>query len=179
VRLAAAWLLMLWVGTAALAASGTVAERKAMMKLFPDAVRTLGEMFRGTRPYDQKEFKAAAETIRKNSGAALREKFPPGSVGEGSQAKPEIFAEWAEFTLLSDRTELLAAALTAAADRAPDGIGEDMRMARGAMMGGSLLGSRAKPLTPAEIAAMPAEHAFHLLAEQCATCHARFRFRDE
>jgi cytochrome c556 len=179
VRLAAVGLLMACVGTAALAASGVVAERKAMMKLFPDAVRTMGEMFRGTRPYDQKAFKAAAETIRNSAGAALRAKFPPGSVGEGSQAKPEIFAAWTEFALLSDQMELLAAAVSSAADRAPDGIGDDMRMGNGTMMGGSLLGSRAKPLTPAEIAAMPAEHAFHLLAEQCTACHAKFRFRDE
>jgi cytochrome c556 len=179
VRLATAWAILLCACASVLAASGVIGERKATMKLFPDAVRTMGEMFRGTRPYDQKAFKAAAETIRSNSGAALREKFPPGSVGEGSQARPEIFVEWAEFTVRSDQMELLAAALSHAADGAPHGIGDDMRMGKGTMMGGSLLGSRAKPLTPAEIAAMPAEHAFHLLAEQCTACHAKFRFRDE
>jgi cytochrome c556 len=179
VRIAAGWLLLLALAGAAVAASSVIKERREVMKSFPAAVRTMGEMFRGSRPYDAREFKAAAEQIRSNSGAALTERFPPGSVGEGSQAMPDIFTHWSEFTGMSEQLELLAAALSAAADRAPNGITDDMRMKGAMAAGGSLLGSRAKALTQAEIAAMPAEHVFHMMAEQCTSCHAKFRFRDE
>jgi cytochrome c556 len=179
VRLAAAGLLIAGLTGAALAATGVIAERREVMKSFAPAVRTMGEMFRGSRPYDAAGFKAAAELIRGNGGAELLAKFPTGSIGQGSQARPEIFSDWAEFAERADQLQLLAAALVTAADRAPNGISEDMRMKGAMTTGGTLLASRTKPLTEQEIAGLPAEHVFHLMAEQCTACHAKFRFPDE
>ena len=135
-------------------------------------------MFAGKRTYDWRQFKAAAELIHQGSGAALRADFPPGSIGEGSHAMPEIFSNWPEFTQRADQLALLAAGLSRAADASHDAIGSDMRMRTGITMGGSLLASREKPLTEAEISALPAEHIFHLMVEQCTACHAKFRSRD-
>jgi len=172
-------LLSVICGAAVAATANIIAERRETMKSFAGASRTIGDMFAGKRPYDSRRFKAAAELIRQKSGNALRGDFPPGSTGEGSEATPEIFADWDEFTLLSDQLGLLAAALSSAADRSPKEIGGDMRMRAGMAMGGSLLGGRAKPLTEREISAFPAEHVFHLMLEQCTTCHAKFRIRQK
>jgi cytochrome c556 len=166
------------VGTAA-AATGIVAERRETMKSFSVATRVIAEMFAGKQPYDYDRFKAAADLIRGKSGAALRAEFPSGSIGEGSRAKPEIFAEWPEFTQRTDQLALLADGLSKAAGRSPHAIGSDMRMTTGMPMGGSLLASRAKPLTETEISSLPAEHVFHLMIEQCTGCHAKFRTADE
>ena len=80
--------------------------------------------------------------------------------------------------ILADRLAVLGGALAADAAGSPDAIGSSMRMKPGTMMGGgSLLGGRQKPLTDAEAAGLPAEHAFHLLLETCTSCHAKFRAR--
>jgi cytochrome c556 len=173
-------LLLLAVGAgAAMAASSIVAERRETMKSFATAARTIADMFAGKQPYESGRFKAAAELIRQKSGAALRAEFPAGSIGEDSRAKPEISQHWPEFALHADQLALLADGLAKAADRSPHEIGSDMRMKTGMPMAGSLLASRAKPLTETEISSLPAEHVFHLMMEQCTACHAKFRNADK
>src|SRR5262249_5490410 len=147
VRLVATLVVLAAAAGAAGAAAGTVAERRETMKSFATAARTIADMFAGKQPYDCARFKSAAELIRVKSGAALQGEFPAGSIGEGSRAKPEIFAEWPEFAVRADQLGLLADGLAKAADRSPHEIGSDMRMKTGMPMGGSLLASRAKPLT--------------------------------
>jgi cytochrome c556 len=175
VRLLTALLLLSVAAEAAAATSGIVAERRETMKSFAAAVRTISDMFAGKQPYDSGRFKAAAALIGQKSGPALKAEFPAGSSGEGSRAKPEIFAEWPQFGLHADQLALLADGLAKAADRSPHEIGDDMRMKTGMPMGGTLLASRAKPLTQTEISWLPAEHVFHLMIEQCTGCHAKFR----
>ena len=178
-KLAIVLLLTVAGAGAAAAASGVVAERRETMKSFASAARTISDMFAGKQQYDSRRFKAAADLIGQKSGAALRAEFPAGSIGEGSRAKPEIFADWPQFALHADQLAMLADGLAKAADRSPREIGSDMRMKTGMPMGGTLLASRAKPLTETEISSLPAEHVFHLMIEQCTACHAKFRTADE
>ena len=173
-----AGVLIACAGAAAMATAATgsmIERRQETMKSMAMAARTIGDMFRGKLSYDANAFKAAAELIRTRSGQALLDDFPPGSTGDRSEAKTEIWAQWDEFQILADRLSVLGAALAADAEASPDAIGSDMRMHGGAMMGGSLLGGRPKPLTAAEAAGLPAEHAYHLMLEACTTCHAAFR----
>ena len=170
--------LIACIGVVAIAAATTTAtidKRQAAMKSMAIAARTIGDMFRGKLAYDANTFEAAAELIRASSGRMLLDDFPPGSLGERSEANEHIWGQWDEFQILAGRLSVLGAALAADAERSPNAIGSNMRMQPGAMIGGSLLGGRPKPLSDAEAADLPAEHAYHLMLEACTSCHAKFR----
>ena len=171
--------LVACIGSVAIAAATTSAaidKRQAVMKSMATAAKTIGDMFQGKVAYDANAFEAAAELIRRSSGKTLLDDFPPGSLGEHSQANETIWAQWDEFEIIAGRLSILGAALGADAAKSPDAIGSSMRMQPGATMGGgSLLGGQPKPLTEAEVAGIPAEHAYHLMLEACTSCHAKFR----
>lgn len=156
-------------------ANGIVAERQAAMKEMARAAKTIADMFEGKLSYDAVVFKDAAETIRRQSGDALVTEFPPGSFGGRSDASAEIDKSRAEFAALAGHLEKFASALSDAADDAPDGITKSMRMGQGMMTGDSLLGKRRTGKAEADPSTMPAEHVFHLMLQDCASCHAKFR----
>jgi cytochrome c556 len=157
------------------AVAPVVAERQASMKAMAEAAKTISGIFAGKLAYDAAAFKEAAETIRRRSGSAMVDEFPAGSFSDTSAAKAEIGQSREEFAALARHLESLAAALSSAAARAPDGITESMRMAPGMAMGSSLLGKRAGGAAGADPSKMPAEHVFHLMLQNCTDCHAKFR----
>ncbi|CAN7586978.1 cytochrome c [Mesorhizobium amorphae] len=157
------------------AVSPVVAERQASMKAMASAAKTISGIFDGKMAYDAVAFKEAAETIRRRSGSAMVDAFPAGSFGAPSAAKAEIEQSREEFAALALHLESLATALSDAADEAPNGITEAMRMKPGMAMGSSLLGKRAGGAAEADPSKMPAEHLFHLMLQDCTNCHAKFR----
>jgi cytochrome c556 len=157
------------------AVAPVVAERQASMKAMANAAKTISGIFDGKLAYDAAVFKEAAETIRRRSGSATVDAFPADSLGEPSAAKAEIEQSREEFAALAGHLETLAMALSSAADKAPDGITESMRMAPGMAMGSSLLGKRAGGAADADPSKMPAEHLFHLMLQDCTNCHVKFR----
>jgi cytochrome c556 len=157
------------------AVAPVVAERQASMKAMANAAKTISGIFDGKLAYDAAAFKAAAETIRRRSGSAMVDAFPADSLGEPSAAKTEIEQSREEFAALARHLESFAAALSEAANDAPDGITEAMRMKPGMAMGGSLLGKRAGGAAEADPSKMPAEHIFHLMLQDCTNCHTKFR----
>lgn len=175
--------LLLAGSSAAIAAHGVddplVAERQASMKAIAEAARTIDWMFSRRRDYDSRAFKGAAETIRQHSGEALVSQFPLGSFGGHSGATAEIDRSREEFVALSNHLETFAAELSRAADEAPDRLTDDMKMGDHVPMGGSLLGRRPGRDADADPSTMPAEHVFHLMLEDCASCHAKFREKAE
>ena len=175
----AAILLATGIGAAlpGTAVKAIVAERQASMKAMAEAAKTISGMFEGKQSYDAAAFKEAAEAIRLRSGEAMVDTFPAGSLGAPSAAKGEIDQSREEFAALARHLEMLAAALSAAADGAPDGITQSMRMAPGMAMGSSLLGKRAAVPADTDLSKVPAEHAFHLILQDCTNCHAKFRVR--
>lgn len=152
-----------------------VAERKASMKAMAQAAKTISGMFEGKLSYEAAAFKDAIDTIRRKSGDALVSEFPAGSFGGQSDATAEIDRSREEFTALAFHLEEFASALSEAAEGAPDGITDDMRMAHGGLMGGSLLGRRADEAGESDPSKIPAEHVFHLMLQDCTGCHAKFR----
>jgi cytochrome c556 len=157
------------------AVAPVVAERQASMKALASAAKTISEIFAGKVAYDAAAFKAAAETIRRRSGSAMVDAFTAGSLGDPSAAKAEIEQSREEFAMIAAHLESLAAALSDAADKAPDGITQAMRMKPGMAMGSSLLGKRAGGVAESDPSKMPAEHVFHLMLQDCTNCHAKFR----
>nr|WP_258045696.1 cytochrome c [Mesorhizobium sp. NBSH29] len=156
-------------------ANGIVGKRQNAMKQMARAVKTIADMFEGRLVYDAAEFKSAAETVRRQSGETLVKGFPAGSLGDPSDAKADIDTSRAEFIALAKHLEKFASALSVAADSAPDGITKSMRMGPGMMMDGSILGKKRAAKSVADVSTLPAEHVFHLMLQDCASCHARFR----
>jgi cytochrome c556 len=152
-----------------------VAQRQNSMKAMANAAKTIGGMFEGKLTYDGTAFKGAAETLRRLAGNALVAEFPQGSFGGTSAAKPDIDQSREEFAALARHLDRLASSLSKAADNAPNRITEAMRMAPGPATGGSLLGKRAGGSADADPSSMPAEHVFHLILQNCTSCHAKFR----
>lgn len=147
--------------------------RQADMKAMAAAAKAIGAMFNATVPYDSMAFRAAAETIRARSGAALSRQFETGRSLEGSHASSAIDADREKFDALAADLAIYANVLVAAAERHPDAITPDMRMRAGdARAGGPL----ARKTDAAQAAgSVAAEHAYHLMLQTCTSCHARFR----
>lgn len=101
------------------------------MKAIADAAKSINAMFQGTSPYDSKLFKAAAETIRSQSGTALSALFQGSVTTTGSKASASIESERQQFDKLALDLGAYAAALSVAADRNPDALGPAMRMQAG------------------------------------------------
>jgi cytochrome c556 len=157
---------------AAFAASAAPAwERQLDMKSMADAAKVIGEMFEDRRPYSQREFRAAAETIRARAGGNLVSAFEGGPQPDSKADTGSISSSAAEFSKLARDLEMYALALSTVADRNPSGLGPETRM------GGTLHGSpfARKPDPGRDAAAVPAEHAYHLMLQTCTSCHAKFR----
>ena len=165
---------MVLAGVAAMAAPAW--ERQLGMKSIADASRVINELFSASRPYSQNEFRAAAEAIRIRSGERLVDGFMHEPQTKDSFADTEaIAASTAEFAKLAKDLEIYASALAAAAERHPRELGAETRM-KGGMLLGSPFGRRADASRDA--AAVPAEHAYHLMLQTCTSCHRRFRLPD-
>lgn len=157
--------------------SGIVNARQESMKDMAKAGKTISGMFEGKIPYSASDFKHAAETIKTRSGDALAREFPTMSLGPPSAAKSEIELSRDEFDALARKVADFAAVVSASADKAPDGITQDMRMGASVpTTGSSLLGKRKTGQGEEEdISKIPAEHAFHLMMQECSACHTKFR----
>ena len=92
-------------------ATGVVKERMDLMDTQKDAMKILGLMAKGKTPFDSAKAAAAAKDIE-TTAAKIHELFPEGSSGGHSEAKPEVWTKWDEFT--GDAEALQAAAKTLA-----------------------------------------------------------------
>ncbi len=92
-------------------ATGVVKERMDLMDSQKDAMKILGLMAKGKTPFDVAKAAAAAKDIE-TTAAKIPELFPKGSSGGHSEAKPEVWTKWDEFT--GDAEALQAAAKTLA-----------------------------------------------------------------
>jgi cytochrome c556 len=151
-----------------------VAQRQQGMKAMAEAAKSINAMFKGSSPYDSKLFKAAAETIRSQSGTTLSALFEGSLTATGSKASASIESERQQFDKLALDLGIFAAALSVAADRNPDELGPGMRMRAGDAVAGG--GPLAKKIDAARDAtSMSPEHALHLMLQTCTSCHAKFR----
>ncbi len=155
--------------------SPLVAERKAAMKTMAEAALTIASMFEGRRPYDATDFMQAASAIASRSGVQLTEAFPDETVGPPYAAKLDIATSRQEFNALASHFDRIAGAFSDAADRAPEELTQAMRMAPGTRMDGGPLGKKPGKTPEVDLTAAPVEHLFHLMVQDCNSCHARFR----
>jgi cytochrome c556 len=115
---AAASLILLVSATLALAhegATGVVKERMDLMTRQKDDMKIIGEMAKGKTKFDAAKAAEAARDIEMTA-AKIPDLFPEGTDGGKSDAKPEIWRKWDEFTGDADALRTQAEALAAALD---------------------------------------------------------------
>lgn len=99
-------------------ATGVVKERMDLMDRQKDDMKIIGGMAKGKTKFDPAKAAEAARDIE-TTAAKIPELFPEGTHGGHSEAKPEIWTQWDDFTgnaeALQARAKALAAALEAGA----------------------------------------------------------------
>jgi cytochrome c556 len=108
-----ALLVLLAPATLALAhegATGVVKERMDLMKRQQKDMKVIGDMAKGSKPFDAAK---AAESARDISVTArkIHELFPEGSADRHSEALDTIWIEWDRFAANADELESVANAL--------------------------------------------------------------------
>ena len=167
-------------------ATGIVKDRMDAMMAMGKAVKSVAPMMRREIDYDAEAVKSAAKVFAEHSGEAMTQLFPEGSGGGASEATPEVWTKWAEFEHLAAQLGEFAEGLALAAD---NGMGAAMgggMMGQGSMMGtsssDSMMGTSSMMGGAAELmmdfATMPADMAFNMVAQTCASCHATFREKE-
>jgi cytochrome c556 len=167
------------------AATGIVKERMDAMMEMKDAVKTLTAIMRGETAYEAGTVKTEAALIRSHAGEAMTKLFPADGDNMSSEAKPEIWSDWDDFTEQAKRLETLAGGLEAAADNglmtasaSSDGNHTSAMMGTGGsgMMGDNhMMGGEAGTSDAAMLASMPADRVFTLMTDTCSACHTRYR----
>lgn len=170
-------------------ATGVVAERMDGMKTMQDAVKGIAPMFAGQAEYDAAVVRAAAADIAAQAGHDMTSKFPEGTDGHPSEARPEIWSDWNQFKALADQLERMAEGLGLAAENGLH-AGSGMMGGTSGMMGGGtsgmmgggsggMMGRGTMPMagtmTVEQIGQMPADGAFAMMVQTCSACHDRFR----
>ncbi len=167
-------------------AKGVVKERMDLMDNMKDAMKTLSAIYKGEQEYDADTVRKAALIIRDHSGGAMTKLFPKGSAHGPSEAKQNIWQEWERFAGLAKRQQVISQGLHDSADNRSAGeaksSGHMMGGGSGSMMGKSMMGGGhmmgGKMDTPEHYAAMPSEMVFKMLADNCSSCHTRYRVED-
>ena len=110
--------LILFAGLAATGAAfahsgamGIVKERMDAMTEISRNVKTVGQMLKGTAAYNPGEIERAAKAISAHAGDAMTELFPEGSLDPPTEASPEIWAQWPEFSMFAGRLQSSARTL--------------------------------------------------------------------
>ncbi|WP_306261459.1 cytochrome c [Pararhizobium sp. IMCC21322] len=171
-------------------ATGVVKERMDAMSTLGKATKSLTEIMRGDVSYDAEVVRKNAAQIQKHAGNSMTKLFPEDSLMKPSEARPTIWANWEEFEVLAMRLETLAVGLAASADNglmasggapASGMMGTDSMTSSGGMtssgtmMAGSMTTESGTLPDAAELASMPTDGVFNMLAQTCASCHTQFR----
>ena len=187
----AAAILLVSGGVAAFAHSGATGiykERMDGMMAMGKVVKSLSEMMRGDVAYDASAVKDGAKIIESHAGTALTSLFPEGTTEPPSEATDSIWSDWETFEALANQLETYAEGLAAAAENglamsgnaqgsmADNGNSMMTGNQKGMMGGGSgMMGTTQPMMTAEQLASMPADGVFTMVAQTCSSCHTKFR----
>jgi cytochrome c556 len=79
------------------------------MKTIGKSTKALDQMMQGKTAYDAATVRAIAREVAAAGGDALTRLFPEGSIIAPSEARPEIWTDWARFTGLAEDMSAAAA----------------------------------------------------------------------
>lgn len=169
-------------------ATGIYKERMDAMMAMGKVVKSLSAMMRGETAYSAAEVQEGARILKSHAGEAMTSQFPEGTTEAPSEARPEIWSDWETFEALATQLETYATGLEKAADNglAMSGgaqgsmMGDSNSMMMGSqsrMMGGGtgMMGSAQPLMTAEQLAAMPTDGVFNMVAQTCSSCHTKFR----
>lgn len=169
-------------------ATGIYKERMDAMMAMGKIVKSLSAMMRGENDFDAASVKEGARAIKSHAGEAMTSLFPEGTTEAPSEARAEIWSDWKTFEELANQLETYATGLEAAADNglAMSGQAQGSMMGNGnskmtgsqnGMMGGGsgMMGSTQPMMTAEQLATMPADSVFNMVAQTCSSCHTKFR----
>jgi len=152
-------------------ATGVVKERMEAMTAISKAMKSLSTLMRGEVPFDAESVKSSAGIIKSHSDEALTKLFPEGSLHKPSEAREEIWTNWDEFKALSAQLGLVSQGLQAAAE---NGL---ISSNTSSSDGQSSTSESSKFPDISQLAQMPADGVFKLLAKTCSSCHSKFRIK--
>lgn len=138
------------------------------------AAKQLSAFFSSKVPYDAGAFRQAAQEIVALSGERLVGHFATTVQAEGSQASESIASERRKFEGMARDLERYAQRV---ADAAADGkaMPSSMKMqGEEALMGGPFARNKT---SDGDVSSFSSEHAFHMMLQTCAACHAAFRLK--
>ena len=169
-------------------ATGVYKERMDAMMAMGKVVKSLSAMMRGETGFDAASVKEGARAIKSHAGEAMTSLFPEGTTEAPSEAREEIWSDWETFAALATQLETYATGLEIAADNGLGmsgdaqgsmmGNGNSMMMgSQSGMMGGGsgMMGSTQPMMTTEQLAAMPVDGVFNMVAQTCSSCHTKFR----
>lgn len=97
-------------------ATGIVGERMMGMMMLSEQVKLLGTIAENPAPEDLESLRTASQMIAMHAGPAMTDLFPEGSLETPSEARPEIWDRWQEFTGHAGRLGELGEELGSSAD---------------------------------------------------------------
>ncbi len=139
-------------------ATGIIKERMDGMGVLSTAMKSILAQTQSQTPAPD-ALKQAARAIQDHAGAAMTKWFPEGSLDHPSEAKEEIWQDWARFEHLAQQLDLHAKGLELAAANLPSGKPTDLR----------------DDHALSDFATMGPDEVFTLLGKNCVACHKEFR----
>lgn len=101
-------------------ATGVVKERMDAMTEISRNVKIVGQMLKGTAAYKPDEIERVAKAIAGHAGDAMTDLFPEGSLMSPTEASPEIWAQWPEFSAYAESLQSSAQTLEGLAAQGAD-----------------------------------------------------------
>jgi len=173
-------------------ATGIVGERMMGMMMLGEQVKLLTPMLSASGDLDAMVVSKAASMIEMHAGPAMTKLFPEGSLDSPSEARPEIWQRWEEFSQYAARLSELGAELRLSAvspaispppkqaAMPPTISAEWDRLEVAVLLGLSKTGQReaVDNIVTGSIQGQPQRDAQTIFADitaTCSSCHASFR----
>ncbi|MBN9308419.1 MAG: cytochrome c [Devosia sp.] len=170
-------------------ATGIVGERMMGMMMLGEQVKLLTPMLSAGGAVDGAALGKAASMIEMHAGPAMTKLFPQGSLDKPSEARPQIWERWQEFSDYAGQLAALGAELRKsaatpaekpepAATAAPTAASEWERLDVAVLMGlESRTASTVDEVITGSIQLRPRDPAtiFADITATCSSCHASFR----
>lgn len=109
------------VATAHADATLAIEARQGLFKEFKDGMGGMKKMLKDPAMYDEKGFEQLAKELQASSDkqwGSINAHFPKGSDVGDTDAKPEIWTQWAEFKAAADKNRKAVAELAKIASKA-------------------------------------------------------------
>lgn len=169
-------------------ATGIYKERMDAMAAMGKVVKELSTIMRGEADYDAAKIQEGARLIQSHAGEAMTAQFPEGTTKKPSEARAQIWSDWDTFSALAEELRINAEGLEKAASNGlamqGQAAGSMMGTENSAMMGGQsgmmsgqsgMMADTQTMMTVDQLASMPADGVFNMVAQTCSACHTKFR----